>query len=81
VIDVLPNKNLVIEGTRQTSFGGEVQDVILRGVLRAEDVSANNTAYSYNIADSTVRIVSRGSISDTSKKGWVTRALDKVNPF
>lgn len=46
VIDVLPNNNLVIEGTRQISFSGETQDAVLRGVVRTEDIAANNTVFS-----------------------------------
>lgn len=81
VIDVLPNGNLVIEGKRQTSFAGEKQDAVLRGTVRAEDVSANNTIYSYNIADATIQYTSKGTISDSQRKGWFSRAWDKVSPF
>ena len=81
VIDVLPNGNLVIEGKRQTSFAGEKQDAVQRGTVRAEDVSANNTVYSYNIADATIQYTSKGTISDSQRKGWFSRAWDKVSPF
>jgi flagellar L-ring protein FlgH len=81
VLDVLPNKNLVIEGTRQTSFGGEVQDVVLRGVVRSEDITANNTVFSYNVADASIKFISRGSVSNPQKKGWFTRAWEKLSPF
>lgn len=81
VIDVLPNKNLVVEGRRQTSFGGEVQDVVLRGVIRSEDVMANNTVYSYNVADVTINFITRGSITDSSRKGWFSKVWDKISPF
>lgn len=81
VIDVLPNGNLVLEGKRQTSFAGEKQDAILRGTVRSDDVSANNTVYSYNVADATIQYTSKGTISDSQKKGWFTRTWDKVSPF
>ena len=81
VVDVLPNGNLVIEGTRQTSFAGETQDAVLRGVVRSEDVEANNTVYSYNVADATIRYISKGTVTDSQKKGWFTRVWDKVSPF
>ncbi|MCX8155507.1 MAG: flagellar basal body L-ring protein FlgH [Verrucomicrobiae bacterium] len=81
VVDVLPNKNLVVEGRRQTSFSGEVQDVVLRGVIRAEDVTANNTVFSYQVADAQITILSKGSVSNTQKKGWFTRVWDKISPF
>jgi flagellar L-ring protein precursor FlgH len=81
IIDTLPNGNLVIEGARKVSFSGETQDAILRGVVRVEDVMANNTIYSYNIAEATIKYVSSGTISDNQKKGWFTRVWEKVTPF
>jgi flagellar L-ring protein FlgH len=81
VIDVLPNGNLMIEGTRQTSFAGETQDAVLRGVVRSEDVQANNTVFSYNVADATIRYASKGSVTDSQKKAWFTRIWEKVAPF
>lgn len=81
VVDVLPNGNLLIEGTRQTAFSGETQDAILRGVVRSADISANNTIYSYNVAEATIRYVSKGAASNATKKGWFSRVWDKVAPF
>jgi flagellar L-ring protein precursor FlgH len=81
VIDVLPNGNLVIEGTRKVSFSGETQDAVLRGIVRAEDVMANNTIHSYNIAEATIKYVSSGTITDNQRKGWFTRIWEKVTPF
>jgi flagellar L-ring protein precursor FlgH len=81
VVDVLPNRNLVIEGTRQIAFSGESQDAVLRGVIRAEDISANNTIFSYNIADATIRYISKGTVSDNQRKGWFTKIWEKVTPF
>ena len=81
VIDVLPNHNLVIEGKRETSFSKEKQTVVLHGVVRAEDVSYDNTVMSYNVADATIKIDGKGTVSDSQNKGWFTRIWDKLNPF
>ncbi|HYG34575.1 MAG TPA: flagellar basal body L-ring protein FlgH [Clostridia bacterium] len=81
VMEVLPNGNLVLEGTKKTSVAGETQDAVLRGVVRQEDVMANNTVYSYNVADATIKYVSKGSVSDAQRKGWFTRIWDKITPF
>ncbi len=81
VVDVLPNNTMIVEGRRRTAFSGEKQEVVLRGVVRGDDVSALNTVLSYNVADASISIVSSGSVSDTQKKGWFTKAWDKVNPF
>lgn len=81
VIDVLPNRALVIEGKRETAFDGEKQTATLHGIVRPEDILANNTIYSYNIAEAKVLIDSKGSLRDSQRKGWFTRIWDKVTPF
>ena len=81
VIDVLPNGNMLVEGTRETSFSGEKQNIILHGIVRPEDVAANNTVFSYNVADAKIQIIGRGTIADSQRKGWFTRIWDKISPF
>jgi len=81
VVDVLPNHNLVIEGRRQTSFAGETQDAILRGTVRPADITANNTVFSYNVADASIKLVSKGTITDSQRKGWFMKLWDKLAPF
>jgi flagellar L-ring protein precursor FlgH len=81
VIDVLPNRNLVIEGTRESAFSGEQQTIVLRGVVRPDDITAGNSLYSYNIADATIRFVTKGTLTDSERKGWFNKVWDKVTPF
>lgn len=81
ITDVLPNGDLVIEGKRETSFSNEHQTIVLRGVVRPEDVQSNNTVFSYNVADATIQIIGKGAVSDTQNKGWFNRIWDKINPF
>jgi flagellar L-ring protein precursor FlgH len=81
VVDVLPNNNLLVEGQRQTSFSGESQTVILRGTLRPADITPNNTVFSYNLADVSLKFEGKGAVSSTQRKGWFTKAFDVLNPF
>jgi flagellar L-ring protein precursor FlgH len=81
VVDVLPNGTLVVEGTRRTKFANESLDAVLRGTVRGEDVTAANTVFSFNVADANIRYISKGTVSDSQKKGWFNRAWDKVTPF
>jgi len=81
VADVLPNGNMLVEGRRDTSFSGEKQEAILRGLVRSEDVTANNTVFSYNVADASIQFRSKGTISDAQRKGWFTKVWDKLTPF
>jgi flagellar L-ring protein FlgH len=81
VVDVLPNGNMVIEGTLRTAFSGEKQDAVVRGVVRPDDITSNNTLLSYNIADATIQFISKGTITDSQRKSWFTRIWEKVNPL
>lgn len=81
VVDVLPNGNLVIEGSRYVAYSGEKQYAILRGIVRPEDIQPGNTVLSSSIADARVEFLSRGAISSVQRKGWFSRIVDTLNPF
>lgn len=81
VIDVLPNQVLLIEGRRQTKINGETSDVVLRGNVRAQDISAANTVFSYNILNPEIQIVDKGLLRDNQRPGWFKRMWDKLTPF
>jgi flagellar L-ring protein precursor FlgH len=81
IVDVLPNHNFVVEGRRETAFSGEHQTIILRGTVRQDDVAPDNTVFSYNVADATIQIIGKGTVTDTQRKGWFTRIWDKLTPF
>ena len=81
VVDVLPNKNLIIEGVRRTSFSGESQTIVLRGTVRPQDVTPINTVYSYHLADVSIALKDEGAVSDAQKKGWFSKLWGKVSPF
>jgi flagellar L-ring protein precursor FlgH len=81
VVDVLPNQTLVVEGRRQTSFAGEVQDIVLRGTVRYDDISLTNTVCSCNVADATIKITNKGPVTDSQRKGWFTKLWEVLTPF
>jgi flagellar L-ring protein precursor FlgH len=79
VIDVLPNKNLVIEGVRCLKFSDQTVFTTLRGLVRSDDVGSDNTVASSKIADMHVEALAEGSLSDTVAKGLLQRANDTIN--
>ncbi len=81
VTDVLPNGNLVLEGVRQVAMGGERQYMVLRGIVRPEDISSTNTVSSTSIANATLEVVSEGSLTDTQKKGWLTKLYELLRLY
>ena len=81
VIHVLPNGNLVIQGSRQVQVNNENQFINIRGVIRPVDISSNNIVLSTFIADATIELTGQGVISDKQRPGWLARILDWVWPF
>jgi flagellar L-ring protein precursor FlgH len=81
VIQVLPNGYLVIQGNRQVRVNNENQIINVQGVIRTEDISANNIILSTYIADARIELIGEGVISDKQRPGWLARILDWVWPF
>ncbi len=81
VTDVLPNGNLVIEGVRVVTFSGETQYVVLRGVVRADDIARDNSVISTNIADARVEFYAEGALTDAQKRGWLAKVYEKLRPI
>ena len=81
VVDVLPNGNLIVEGIRSATYGGESQTIVMRGAVRPFDIQSDNTIYSYLISDLNIRFKSSGVITSAKKKGWFMNFWDKINPF
>jgi flagellar L-ring protein FlgH len=69
------NGNLKITGKRTTQINGEEQIVTIEGYVRPVDILSNNSVYSYNILDLTLRIEGEGTVSETQEPGLITRFL------
>jgi len=76
VKQVMPNGNLVIEGTRSLITNKQTQTFVLSGIVRQEDVLANNTVSSDKIAAAEIKMDGSGMISQRQRKGILTQVLD-----
>lgn len=81
VIEVLPNRYLVIEGKQNVVVDKDTQTIVLRGTIRPDDILPNNTVYSYNIADASIEFGGKGPISDKQKRGLLEWLGDFIWPF
>ena len=81
VKSVLPNGYLVIEGVRTLRLNNENQDIYLTGVLRPEDIGANNAVPSAAIAQMEIRVQGKGVVSQPLKPGILYRILNGIFPF
>lgn len=81
VIQVFPNGNLLIRGSRRVRVNHETQFMHIQGVIRPEDIAANNVVLSTAVAEAQIELVGEGVVSDKQRTGWLTRILDWVWPF
>jgi flagellar L-ring protein precursor FlgH len=81
VIQVLPNGNLVIRGSREITVNYEKQYIIVQGVVRPEDISPENTVLSTYIADAKIDYTGKGDLSRQQRQGWLSRLIDVIWPF
>src|SRR5256886_7855166 len=81
VIDVKPNNTLVLQARATITSDEEIQTLVLSGTCRAEDVTPDNTVLSTQLYDKAVTKTHTGAVRDTTKRGFVPRLLDVINPF
>jgi flagellar L-ring protein FlgH len=81
VVEVMPNGNLFIRGTREVKVNNETQHIILSGIIRPNDISPDNTVLSSYIGDARIEYSGTGALSDKQRPGWLTKVVDLVWPF
>ncbi len=73
VKEVLPNGNLLIEGDKVVEVNDEKQITSLSGIVREEDIRANNTIYSNLIANLQITYSGKGVVKEAEEPGIFTR--------
>lgn len=76
VMEVRPNGTLVISGTQSVKQNGEEQTITLSGVVRPEDVSADNTIYSTYLSDAKIDIGGNGPLAKKQRQGIITQIFN-----
>lgn len=82
VVDVLPNGMLVIEAARQVEFSQQTQTIILRGLVRPEDISQQNQVLSTAISSMELEVRGKGIVNDaTRRQNALVRLLQQLLIF
>ena len=81
VVEVMPNNNLLLEARKELTINNEKQILVLRGMIRPDDILADNTVLSTRISDAKIYFVGDGVVQDKQRPGWLVRVLDNVWPF
>jgi flagellar L-ring protein precursor FlgH len=81
VTQVLPNGLLVIQGQREVLVNYEKQLLTIQGMVRPEDITAQNTIPSSKIAEARIAYAGRGLVDESQTPQYGVRWIDKVLPF
>ena len=81
VTQVLPNGNMVIQGTQEVRTNNEIRQLTVAGIVRPEDISAANTIKPTQIAEARINYGGRGDISRVQKTPAGQSLIEQFSPF
>ncbi|ATQ43713.1 flagellar basal body L-ring protein FlgH [Caulobacter mirabilis] len=81
VTGVMPNGNMVIQGTQEVLTNGELRRLTVSGLVRPEDISAANTIKHTQIAEARIAYGGRGDISRAQKTPVGQGLVETFTPF
>ncbi len=82
VTDILPNGTLVVRGEKIIGLNQGQEFIRLSGLVRPQDVSANNVVFSRKLANARIYYGGGGVIAEANSKGWLSRLFDSpMFPF
>ncbi len=76
VVEVEPNGNMVVEGVQSIWQNKDEHKITLRGVVRRDDVSYDNTVPSSQVADATIRFDGKGPLNAKQHQGILTQIFN-----
>jgi len=81
VVDILPNRNLVVIGSRDRNIAGDVQTIEVSGIVRPSDIAFDNTVRSEQVANFQIVTKNSGIAAAYTQTGWFGRIFDVVWPW
>ncbi len=76
VTEILNSGNLYIVGEHKVKVNDEVETVKVSGIIRPQDISAQNSVFSYQIAKAEVSVNGAGVVGAKQRPGIMTRVFN-----
>lgn len=76
IVERMPGDHFRIEGRREIKRNGEVELMVLSGIIRARDISPRNTIASSAIADAQIVYEGSGDVAGAHQPGFLTRLIN-----
>ena len=76
VVEVLPNDNMVVEGTQSIWQNKDEHKITIRGIIRRDDVTSANTIPSTKVADATLKFDGKGPLNAKQRQGILTQIFN-----
>ena len=81
VTGVLPNGNVLIQGTQELRVNYELRVLTVTGIVNIVDIKADNTISYERIAEARMSYGGRGRIMEVQQPAWGHQIIDLVFPF
>ena len=81
VTGVLPNGNLIIQGSQEVKTNNELRELTISGIVRPEDISSSNTIRHTQIAEARIDYGGRGDLSRVNKTPAGQALAEQFSPF
>lgn len=81
VMDILPNGNLVVTGTRDRDIAGDIQALEVSGIVRPSDIAYDNTVKSQQVANFRIVTKNSGISAAYSQPGWLGKIINVIWPW
>jgi len=78
VVELQKNGNLKIEGKKRVKINGEIQTIILEGIIRPQDINFDNEVSSRRVSNANIEYEGKGVVGDKQDQGILTKLFNYI---